>query len=37
MRPVRIAPIDTVATPLPGGGMHMVSPYPLGPYPEKLT
>jgi feruloyl-CoA synthase len=37
MRPVRIAPQDTVVRHGEHGVIYMASPFPLGPYPVKLT
>ena len=37
MRPVRIAPAETVLRHGPGGVLHMQSPVPLGPYPVRTT
>jgi feruloyl-CoA synthase len=37
IRPVRIAPIDATVRRGPGGVVYMASPYPLGPYPIRLT
>ena len=37
MRPVRIAPSDTVVRHGPDGSIYMESPFPLGPYASKLT
>jgi feruloyl-CoA synthase len=37
MRPVRIAPSDTIVRHGSDGVIYMSSPHPLGPYPVKLT
>jgi feruloyl-CoA synthase len=37
MRPVRIAPSDTVVRRASGGVVYMASPLRLGPYPERIT
>jgi feruloyl-CoA synthase len=37
VRPVRIAPSDTLVTVGAGGAFYMRSPHPLGPYPPRLT
>jgi len=37
VRPVRIAPSDTVVRHGPDGSIYMESPFPLGPYASKLT
>ena len=34
---VRFAPAAVQVTPLPGGGMRLVSPLPLQPYPQRLS
>src|SRR5262249_13957836 len=37
MRPVRIAPIDALVTPGPGGTVYLKSTVALGEYPERIT
>jgi feruloyl-CoA synthase len=37
VRPVHIAPTDTVVRRGPGDTLYLQSPYPLGPYPTRLT
>jgi feruloyl-CoA synthase len=37
LRPVRLGPRDFVLDQKPDGTIHLRSPHPLGPYPERLT
>src|SRR5262249_57013757 len=37
VRPVRLGPRDVVVERRSDGTLHLTSPHPLAPYPEKLT